>query len=199
MSFVVGRPRSIDVNGNQQQPSGLHALIERIDLDGRDHKTKPFRSKGGVKGFIKAASRWIAASCKERELWWNYRDVQMVNYWGVPKDDSKKKTLQESPSWKQGKRYSFREMDADIVDEMNVAQFDDVTVSEAGYDAEVQKGQDRRTVKVPQATQWEYVRSDEPLPFLRYVLHYMGRKAGLRLFRREDGRMLWWWGDQVPW
>jgi hypothetical protein len=174
--------RSVAVRAGAQIPFvRLHALIERIDLDGRrsnaaGEREEPFRyeGNGGIAGFIKVAAKWIAASCKERELWWNFRNTQM------------QQTDQNAVSTK-AERYEQRdldklyfgksdvetaEMDRAFADELDAGMFGEGNA----YDDAVNEGPDKRMVGGSTVEQWEYVRSVGPLPFYKEDLRYTGRK-----------------------
>jgi len=195
MSFVVGRPRGTDANGNQQQPSGLCALIERIDLDGRRRNVTPtfremepwrYEGNGGKDGFIRTAAKWIAETCKERELWKTYRDVEMS-----PADQNAVST-DAAPETDLNRLYmSKRDEETAAMDryfaELNTAWFSDdepvgVPTDEESvrilqgnpYDYAVNHGPDMRPTRTEREPDWVYSRSGEPLPFNRMVDRYIG-------------------------
>lgn len=170
MSFVVGRPRSVDANGNQQQPSGLHAVMERIDLDGRKRnltptfqETVPFRYTGVADGLIRVVAKWIAASCKERELWWAFRDMQMsadqnaVRTEAVERDlDKLYKWDEETDTWSDEETAACDRAHTDV---LNAALFDDDTLGDTttdAYDAVADWGPDMRPTSVRKESDWEY-------------------------------------------
>jgi hypothetical protein len=185
MSFVVGRKRDVwvDKKGKKHDilPTGLQAIIEDISLDGRKRNLtrtfqvrEPFRFSGGKVAFIAGAATYIAKQCKNRKLWWNFRDTQMtptdqnaVRTEPVPELDLDRlymsKRDEETAAW-----------DRMHTDERLTAFFSDDDVAEETQRAVSHSLFDDDDESVTVHGEWMYSRSGEPLPFNRMVDRYNG-------------------------
>ena len=163
--------------------SGLHAYAERINLDGRKRnltrtfkERKPIRFSGGKDAFISGAKKWIAESCKERELWWGFRDVQMT-----PTDQNAVSTEAASEIDLDRLYMSKRDeetaaWDRERTGELITASYSDDDIPEETQHAVSHSLFDDDDDSVIVHGEWMYSRSDEPLPFNRMVDRYIGPK-----------------------